>query len=92
MAPSFCPRCRQRPPRLFYGARAKQPSLCQLCVEDARREHWRTYNRKRQALKDIARIGAVVPRVHDDIPAAEIERRFQHALLTIRRQRWTAHS
>lgn len=48
--------------------------LCAVCLSATWQAKWRRR----------------VARGDHDIPAAEIERRFQHALAQIRRQRWTA--
>lgn len=84
---ALCPRCELHPPRRLQGARTGRPSLCAACFHAAQLTHCRTYNARRKAANLAQRV-----RVLDDLPAAEIDRRFALALALIRRRTWTSDS
>ena len=74
--PPLCPRCGLRPSNRTYRLR---PVFCRECARDVRMRRWRQRAASARKAETI-----------DDIPAADIERRYQAALAQIRRQRWTS--
>ena len=72
----MCPIC-HGPSRRTMTGRGRQPVLCVSCLAN----QWKRQHAKRKLRPS---------RVSDDIPADEIERRYQVALAEIRRQRWDA--
>jgi hypothetical protein len=73
-----CPRCQVYPPRYYQARLQGHTPLCQRCDDDRTRAKYRR--------RAVRRAGS------DDLSPVEIDRRYQHALAQIRRQRWDARS